>query len=70
MRLTIAYSKMKKLNLVLINNVTHQREALPVWPIRLPLNASKFDYKIELKSGCNIQTNLSVIELQEGYDNY
>ena len=39
MRLTIAYSKMKKKkkrDLVLINNVTHQRETLPERPIRLP----------------------------------
>ena len=28
MRLTIAYSKIKKRNLVLINNVAHQRETL------------------------------------------
>ena len=37
MRLTIAYSKIKKRNLVLINNVTHQRETLTERPIRLPL---------------------------------
>ena len=39
MRLIIAYSKIKKRNLVLINNVTYQREILsdlPI-PIRLPL---------------------------------
>ena len=39
MRLTIAYSKFKKRNLVLINNVTHQRETLSERPIRLPLRA-------------------------------
>ena len=40
MRLTIAYSKIKKKrNLVLINNVTHQRETLTGWPIRLPLKS-------------------------------
>ena len=37
MRLTIAYSKIKRRNLVLINNATHQRETLTEWPIRLPL---------------------------------
>ena len=34
MRLTIAYSKMKKRNLVLINNDTYQRETLSERPIR------------------------------------
>ena len=38
MRLTIAYFKIKKRNLVLINNDTHQRETLSERPIRLPLN--------------------------------
>ena len=37
MRLTNAYSKIKKRNLVLINNATHQRETLSERPIRLPL---------------------------------
>ena len=37
MRLTIAYSKIKKRNLVLINNDTYQREALSERPIRQPL---------------------------------
>ena len=37
MRLTIAYSKIKKRNLVLINNATHQRETLSERPIRPPL---------------------------------
>ena len=41
MRLTIAYSKIRKRNLVLINNVIglHQREALSERPIRQPLRA-------------------------------
>ena len=44
MRLTIAYSKIKKRNLVLIDNVTHQRETLTC-PIRLPLNVDvKFHF--------------------------
>ena len=34
MRLTIAYSKLKKRNLVLINNATYQRETLLERPIR------------------------------------
>ena len=38
MHLTIAYSKIKKQNLVLINNDTYQRETLSERPIRQPLN--------------------------------
>ena len=37
MRLTVADSKIKKRNLVLINNDTHQRETLSERPIRPPL---------------------------------
>ena len=37
MRLTIAYSKIKKRNVVLINNDTHQRETVSERPIRPPL---------------------------------
>ena len=37
MRLTIAYSKIKKQNLVLIKNGTYQRETLSERPIRQPL---------------------------------
>ena len=37
MRLTIAYFKIKKRNLVLINDGTHLRETLSERPIRLPL---------------------------------
>ena len=40
MRLTIAYSKIKKRNLVLINNDTYQRETLSERPIRQPLSLS------------------------------
>ena len=39
MRLTIAYSKIKKRNLVLINNDTHQRETESERPIRPPLKS-------------------------------
>ena len=34
----MAYSKIKKRNLVLINNATYQRETLSERPIRQPLN--------------------------------
>ena len=37
MRLKIAYSKVKKRNLVLINNDTYQRETVSERPIRPPL---------------------------------
>ena len=37
MHLTIAYSKIKKQNVVLINNDTYQRETLSERPIRQPL---------------------------------
>ena len=41
MRQTVAYSKTKKRNLVLIlNNDTHQRETLSERPIRPPLTES------------------------------
>ena len=38
MRLTIANSKIKKRNLVLINNDVYQRETLSERPIQQPLN--------------------------------
>ena len=44
MRLTIAYSKIKKRNLVLINNATHQRETLSERSIRPPLSIKKFHF--------------------------
>ena len=37
MRLTIAHSKIKKRNILLINNDTYQRETLSGRPIRQPL---------------------------------
>ena len=40
MGLTIAYSKIKKRNLVLINNATYQRETLSERHIRQPLNVT------------------------------
>ena len=39
MHLTIAYSKINKRNLVLINNDTYQRETLSEGPIRQPLKS-------------------------------
>ena len=42
MHLTIAYSKIKKWNLVLINNDTYQRETLSERPIRQPLKQRSF----------------------------
>ena len=44
MRLTIAYSKIKKRNLVLINNDTYQRETLSERPIRQPLSMQDFKF--------------------------
>ena len=41
MRLTIAYFKIKKRNLVSINNNTYQRETLSERPIRQPLNVGE-----------------------------
>ena len=38
MRLTIPYSKIKKQNLVFIDNATYQRETLSERPIRQPLS--------------------------------
>ena len=44
MRLTVAYSKIKKRNLVLINNDTHQRETLSERSIRPPLTVVRLLY--------------------------
>ena len=43
MRLTIAYSKKRKRNLVLVDKDACQRETLTKWPIRLPLNHNNID---------------------------
>ena len=48
MRLTIAYSKVKKRNLVLINNDTYQRETSSERPIRQPLN--KLDIQVNFSN--------------------
>ena len=42
MRLKIAYSKVKKRNLVLINNDTYQRGTVSERPIRPPLNGERW----------------------------
>ena len=52
MRLTIAYSKIKKRNLVWINNDTHQRETLSERPIRPPL-------RLEIESKTKSLTSVS-----------
>ena len=52
MRLTIAYSKIKKRNLVLINNATYQRETLSERPIRQPLK--RFASRTEVELGLDL----------------
>ena len=49
MRLTIAYSKIKKRSLVLINNDTYQRETLSERPIQQPLNSVTKELHLKLK---------------------
>ena len=44
MHFTIAFSKIKKRNLVLINNATYQRETLSERPIRQPLTCLTTSY--------------------------
>ena len=44
MRWTIAYSKIKKRNLVLIDNDTHQRETLSERPIQPPLKCISLNF--------------------------
>ena len=51
MRLTIAYSKIKKRNLVLINNATYQKETLSERPIRQPLRYQKHAKIVKKKKG-------------------
>ena len=48
MRLTIAYSKIKKRNLVLINNATYQRGTLSERPIRQPLSYKDFTQMLKV----------------------
>ena len=49
MRLTIAYTNIKKRNLVLINNVTYQRETLSERPIRQPLSRFQWSPNLDRK---------------------
>ena len=59
MRLTIAYSKIKKRNLVLINNGTHQRETLSQRPIRQKkVVNSKFKF-CSWNNCCILRTHLT-----------
>ena len=51
MGLTIAYSKIKKRNLVLINNDTYQRETVSERPIRPPLMLSAHWLQFTSRSG-------------------
>ena len=63
MRLTIAYSEIKKQNLVLINNATHQRETLWERPVRQPLESfDNLELTIINKHQCQ-ETLLSVLYL-------
>ena len=49
MRLTIAHSKIKKRNLVLINNDTYQRETISERPTRQPLKSCNDDISSHLE---------------------
>ena len=51
MRLTITYSKIKKRNLVFINNATYQRETLSERPIRQHLSV-KGDLSLLITNNC------------------
>ena len=58
MRWTIAYSKIKKRNLVLINNDTYQRETLSERPIRQPLSRGQNLQKaVGLVDVCSLYTD-------------
>ena len=57
MRLTIAYSKIKKRNLVLINNVTYQREKLSERPIRQPLSTMKW-HNLRERHECHLASTM------------
>ena len=73
MRLTIAYSKIKKRNLVLIDNGTHQRGTVSERPIRQPLsfNNDKSEvmiistrHKLSSIDYNNINVNVNGVRLQ------
>ena len=63
MRLTIAYSKIKKRNLVLIYNATHQRETLTERPIRLPIKLPHCLHKVSNFQTCFSQNGLNVLNM-------
>ena len=46
-RLTTAYSKIRKRNLVSVNKDAYQRETLAEWPVRLPLTPSFVTLSLE-----------------------
>ena len=54
MRLTIAYSEMKKRNLVLTNNAAYQRETLSERPIRQPLRQTYSYPLIVTRKQCDL----------------
>ena len=62
MGLTIAYSKIKERNLVLINNDTYQRETLSEWPIRPPLKKHKSNqiYRVSQKTAIIMKGQIKI----------
>ena len=60
MRLTIAFSKIKKQNLVLINNDTHQRETVSERPIRPPLSIFRLSL-VDLEANVHSVNNGNII---------
>ena len=60
MRLTIAYSKTKKQNLVLINNATYQRETLSERPIQQPINFHNRNIDKNISFFVSISNNLRI----------
>ena len=69
MRLIIAYSKIKKQNLVLINNGTYQRETLSERPIRQPLT-NILPQKIQIRTSNSLQffNNFQPLAQHSNYD--
>ena len=51
MRLTIAYSRIKKAKSSVVNKDAYQRETLTTWPVRLPLSDEKHIF---------LQTNIPI----------
>ena len=62
MHLTTAYSKIKKQNLVLINNATYQRETLSEGPIQQPLSQPCVSTIVERKNKINNKDTLKMIQ--------